>query len=422
MNERLLQFIWQFQYFEKNDLDTEQGQKLQIIFSGLLNTNQGPDFLDARIKLDKEVWAGNIELHCLSSDWKKHNHQHDKNYNNIVLHVVWQNDETICDNLGNEIPTLILSHRVPKVLLQRYESLMHNQGFCPCESYLPYLDSFKWNVWKERLAIERLQRKSKDVDGLLVEAGNHWEEVFWWMLAKNFGAKVNAGIFENIAKSIPVNIIGRHKNQIHQLEAMLFGQAGLLQRSFTEDYPLLLQREYRFLQKKYKWQPVQVSPHLLRMRPANFPTIRLAQLAMLIHNSSHLFSIIKEESQIEKVSELLQVTANDYWHYHYLFDEPTEFKPKQLGSQMVDNVLINTIIPILFAYGNNTGNQDVKDKGIRWLSQLKPEKNTITSKWITLGVLQQNALESQALIELKNNYCNEIRCLDCAVGNGILKG
>lgn len=421
MNERLLQFIWQFQYFNKNELRVEQGDKLTIIYPGKFNTHQGPDFIDGKVVIGNTTWAGNIEIHIKSSDWIRHNHTPDKNYANIILHVVWEHDVDINYDNGSVLPTLALQNLVPKLLLDRFKELMVREAFVPCEAYLPVFDEVKWLSWKERLAVERLQRKSSVVIDMLEEANNHWEEVFWWMLTRNFGVTVNTDIFESIARSLPLNVIAKHKNQIHQLEGFLFGQAGLLEGDFTEDYPKLLQREYRFYNKKYNLKPVTVKPYFLRMRPANFPTIRLAQLAMLINQSSHLFSKIKETDSLVSVKKLLNVTANDYWHYHYLLDEPSEYKPKQLGKQMTENIIINTVIPVLFAYGYYNKDEGLKNKALQWLTELFPEKNTITNRWKTFNVSNKNAMESQALIELKNNYCNTRRCLECSVGNSILK-
>ena len=421
MTERLLQFIWQFQYYNRTGLKLLSGEALTITHPGAFNVNQGPDFTDARIKIEDTFWAGNIELHLHSSDWHKHLHSGDTNYHNIILHVVWIYDQEVMDSNGQALPTLVLNELVPKVLLEKYEWLMLSQDFVPCQKQLPALNELGWLAWKERLAIERLQQKSAIVLQFLKQANNHWEEVFWWMLARNFGIKVNADIFESIAKSIPINVLARHKNQIHQLEALLLGQAGLLQSEFEEDYPLMLQREYNFLKKKYALINPTRQPFFLRMRPANFPTVRLAQLAMLVNQSSHLFSKIKECKMLGEVKELLNVTANDYWHYHYRFDEAGEFKPKQLGEQMTDNIIINTIIPVFFAYGTFKNEEDIKDKAVQWLEELNPEKNNITNAWTSFGVKNFNALESQALIELKNGYCNKKLCLECAVGNTILQ-
>ena len=422
MNERLLQFIWQFQYFNKNELKVETGHKLTVIHPGTYNTHQGPDFLDGKVTIGNTTWAGNIEIHINASDWLKHGHDGDKNYSNVILHVIWENDANIMYQNGAPIPMLTLNNLVSKLLLHRFKELMVGEAFVPCEVYLPAFDEMKWTVWKERMAIERLQRKSAAVLKFLEEANNHWEEVFWWMLARSFGMKVNADAFEAVAKSVPLNVLARHKNQIHQLEGLLLGQAGLFEHEFSEDYPKLLKREYLFYQMKYQLKQTTVKPFFLRMRPANFPTIRLAQLAMLIYQSSHLFSKIKETQSVGAIKELLNVTANDYWHYHYLIDEPAEYHPKQLGKQMTENIIINTVIPVLFAYGLFHTDAGIKDKALEWLAQLSSEKNAITQQWVSFQVTNNNALESQGLIELKNNYCNQRRCLECAVGNTILRG
>jgi len=271
------------------------------------------------------------------------------------------------------------------------------------------------------LLAERLLRKSKTAEIYLQQNKYHWEETFWWMLARNFGMKVNADAFEAIAKTISVNILAKHKSQIHQLEAILLGQAGLLNDKFSEDYPKLLQREYKFLKEKYKLNPVHIPVHFLRMRPGNFPTIRLAQLAMLIKESAHLFSKIKEAPSIIDVVKWFDVTANDYWHYHYQFDELTALKKKKLGSDTINNIVINTVVPVLFAYGNYNDENKYKEKALKWLEKTTAESNIVTKGFQTLGVDNKNAFDSQALIELKNEYCSKKRCLDCSIGNALLK-
>ncbi|MDQ6723023.1 MAG: DUF2851 family protein [Thermoproteota archaeon] len=421
MNENLLQYIWKFQYFNKNELATTVDESLQIIHPGNFNTNQGPDFLAAKIKIGNTIWAGSIELHAKSSDWKLHKHSADKNYKNIILHVVWEDDA----NMNLSFPTLELQSRVSKLLLAKYEELMKASYFIPCEKMIYQADEIIWTSWKERLLAERLQNKSQIIFQYLNENNNHWEETFWWLIAKNFGIKVNSDAFEKIARSLSINILAKHKNQIHQTEAFLFGQAGFLENDplaigFKEDYPKLLQKEYRFLKAKYKLQPIKIPLHFLRMRPSNFPTVRLAQLAVLINQSLHLFSKIKESNSLKEVKDLLNVTANDYWHYHYMFDEPSSFKIKKLGDQMINNILINTIVPLLFAYGHVNNEALYKDKAIQWLEQIQAESNTITNGYTIIGIANKNAFDSQALIQLKNEYCNQKRCLECAIGNKII--
>ena len=427
MTERLLHFIWQFQYFNKSELTTSAGEAVQILFAGQYNTNQGPDFSDAKIKIGKTTWAGTVELHIKTSDWKKHNHQSDSNYNNVVLHVVWEDDRSRNSvpakrtEQSSVIPVIELKDRVSKILLERYEELMNATSFIPCEKSIDTVRDITWKSWKDRLLVERLLRKSKIVETHLQQNNYHWEETFWWLLAKNFGMKVNAEAFEAIAKSVSINILAKHKSQIHQLEALLLGQAGLLEGDFKDDYPVMLQKEYEFYKSKYNLQPISNPVFFLRMRPGNFPTIRLAQLAMFIHDSAHLFSKIKEANSLKDVKEWFDVTANDYWHYHYQFDEIAAFKKKKLGAAMIDNIIINTIAPVLFAYGNYHDENKYKEKALRWLEETAAEKNAITKGFQQLKIENKNAFDSQALIELKNEYCNTKRCLECGVGNAILK-
>ena len=417
MTERLLQYIWQFQYFNTSELTTFEGEGLNVMHPGTYNTNQGPDFIDGKIKIGNTVWAGSIELHINSSDWAAHKHSSDNNYKNVILHVVWQHDA----KTKLPFPTLALQDKVSKLLLTKYDALMNTNSFIPCEKMIHQVNELTWASWKERLLVERLQKKSQIVFEYLKTNNNHWEETFWWMLAKNFGIKVNSDAFEKIAQSIPVNVLAKHKNQIHQLEALLFGQAGLLEEKFTEDYPMLLQKEYQFLKSKYQLQKITAPLYFLRMRPANFPTVRLAQLAMLVHNSLHLFSKIKEGSSVTEIKALLNVTANDYWHYHYTLDEPSAFKKKNLGAQMIDNILINTVVTVLFAYGHYHKEESYTNKALQWLLEITAEKNTITKGFSQLGIANKNAFDSQALIQLKNEYCSKKHCLDCAVGNKLLK-
>jgi hypothetical protein len=416
MNEKLFQYIWQFRHFNLSELTTVENEPLQIIHPGTLNTNQGPDFLNAKIKIGNTIWAGSIELHLRSSDWKNHKHSGDKNYNNVILHVVWQ------DNIGLQLPfpTLELQSKISKLLLAKYDELMNTNAFIACQNNIHKIEPFIWNAWKDRLLAERLEDKAQRIFEYIQINHNHWEETFWWLLARNFGIKVNSDAFEKIAQSLPINILAKHKNQIHQTEALLFGQAGLLETDFKEAYPSMLQKEYWFCKSKYQLTPIQIPLHFLRMRPSNFPTVRLAQLAMLIHNSSHLFGQIRDSNSLKDVKALLNVTANDHWHYHYTLDEASAFKEKNIGTQMINNILINTIVPVLFAYGQYHKEQQYKDKALQWMEEISAEKNEITKGFVSLNVENNNALDSQALIQLKNSYCNQKRCLECAVGNKLM--
>jgi hypothetical protein len=421
MNERLLQFIWQFKHFNQSSLLTTDGNTLQILNGGSLNRDSGPDFSGAKIKIDDTTWVGNIELHVCASHWHQHKHAGDSNYGNIILHVVWMNDEDIFDSNHNKIPALELQSRVAKITLEHFNRLMQTADTIPCAFALPVLNEVGWLSWKERLIAERLHEKSNLITQWLATCTQNWEEVFWISLCRSFGMKVNADIFEQIAKTIPVTLLSKHKNQIHQLEALLLGQAGLLDEIFEDDYAVMLQKEYRFLSRKYKLQPVNKKPAFLRMRPSNFPTLRLAQLAMLVHQSNHLFSTIRSAKRANDILKCFDVTANDFWNYHYTLKDETAYQPKKPGKDFIRHIIINTIAPVLFTYGVLKNEEPVKEKALDFLMELEPEQNAVIAQWKKHGVTNQNALHSQALIFLTNNYCNKKLCLECAVGVKLLK-
>lgn len=414
--EKLLHFIWQFGYYNKSGLTTTEGEPITVLFPGTANKNQGPDFSGARIKIGDTTLAGNVELHLKTSDWRKHRHEEDPAYKTVILHAVFDHDESV-----NNVPVLQLSSRIATLLLDRYNDLMNRDAFIACHSAIAGVKELIWKGWKERLLAERLTRKAQAVLELLSASNHHWDETFWWVLARNLGGTVNGDAFAAMARSVPVNLLAKHKNSLVQLEALLFGLAGLLNTDFEEEYPKLLQREYRFLQKKYGLQPSTVPVAFLRMRPGNFPTVRLAQLAALVHQSGHLFSTLVEAESIKEIAALFHVTANDYWHYHYTFGQTSAFKPKTLGADAVNTVLINAVVPAVFAHGLFHRNEKPKIKALRWLDELPPESNAITKGFQALGIQNASAYDSQALLELRNRYCTEKRCLDCSVGNFLLR-
>lgn len=420
MNEKLLQFIWAMQYFNRASLCTEEGDELAIISPGKPNTNQGPDFTESRIRINDTTWVGNIELHVNASDWNKHHHDADPNYGNIILHVVWRNDAAAFKATPPNIPVLELQSRVSNLLLTKYDELLNQVVFIPCENNLEKSVFEGWQVWKEQLVFERLERKAMFIHRMLQESHYHWEETLWWLIAKGFGGKINGEVFERVAKSISLKILGRHKHQLQQIEALLFGQAGLLEGDFAEDYPLMLQKEYRFLKKKYGLERPQVTVQFLRMRPGGFPTIRLAQLAALIQQSHRMFAVMVETENLGEAKAMLAITANDYWHYHFRFDEPGPFMLKTVGKDKIHHILINAIIPILYAYAISKNIALLKTKAITWIKSLPVEKNQLISSWMQFNLPVTTAFDSQALIELKTNYCEQKRCLECMVGRDLL--
>ena len=421
MTEKLLQYIWQFQYFNRHSLCTTQGEPVSIIHPGQPNLHQGPDFFNGRIKIGQTEWAGHIELHLKSSDWYRHSHENDERYGKVILHVVHRHDEEVTDMQGNNVPVLELQNRIAHSMLEQYTQLMQTPQTIPCGTGITQLQPLGWRQWTDRLLAERLLEKCNRVRQQLLQTENHWEETCWRMVATYFGGSVNKESFRQVATSLPLRILARHKDAPIQLEALLQGQAGLLHKNHKDDYMQLLYREYQFLQKKYSLQVVNQPPAFLRMRPVNFPGIRLAQLAMLIHQSTHLFSRWAEAQNLQEARQLLEVTANDYWHYRYKADEPAEFLPKKTGSNLIDTVLINAVIPILFAYGHHQMQDAIREKALDWLQQMPAESNNITRMFAGLGRKPDSAATSQAMLTLANEYCYTKRCLECAAGHALLR-
>lgn len=418
MNEKLLQFIWAFGYFNKKELFTSGGEQVKIINTGEWNTNQGPDFTGARLKIGDTDWAGNVELHIFSSDWKAHHHNNDNNYRNVILHVVWEDDGYHL----KDIPLLELKGRVSGLLINKYKNWMNNMAHIPCEQEWIRNGWERNEEWLQNLIRERLLDRATQFFESLGKTGNHWGESFWRMLAKNFGYRINTDAFEAIAVSLPLKLIARHKNQIHQLEALLLGQAGLLRGRMKDAYSKLLQREYNFLKTKYHLTPVSIPVQFLRMRPQNFPSLRLAQLAVLIQSSAHLFSVLKDETELSVLKDMLRVTANDYWHEHYRLGEASAFREKTLGETMIESVLINTVIPAIYAYGSYHKEQILIDRSLQWLTEIHAEKNSVVSIFEKLGFTPAHSFDTQALQQLKKSYCNQKRCLECAIGHSFLNG
>lgn len=419
MQERLLQFIWQYSLYNPTGLVTNDGEQLTIIHPGIYNTNSGPDFLQGRIKIGDTILAGNIELHINSSDWDKHGHQYDDAYKNIVLHVVYKNDAaTTLEN----VPVLTIAPYIAPALLGRYETMMQDVKPIACSGQLGAVKDIIKESWLTRLLAERWEEKHLSWKDLLDKSAGDWRNLLYWRMAANFGFKVNADPFLQLALSIPLNVFTKGGSLL-QVEAILFGQAGMLNEEFKDDYPNKLKQEYNYLRQKYRLEPMPA--HLwkfLRMRPANFPTIRIAQFAALIHQSFHLFSQIIEKHEVKDILPLLDVTANEYWDDHYRFDELSEtFSKKHLGKASIQNIIINTIAPTQFLYASSTGDDALQEKALRLLEVVNAERNNIIDLWQDVAWRPANAAQSQALIQLYNNYCSKKRCLDCAVGLSLLK-
>lgn len=422
MTEEFLHYLWKFKLL-KGEFVLSSGEYVEIIHPGLHNSDAGPDFFNAKIKIGSTLWAGNVEIHVKASDWLLHQHQNDSAYDSIVLHVVHQNDATIKRKNMEIIPCIEVSNAYDKELYHRYQDFLSNKNWIPCERLFKNADHFITVSWLERLLIERIENKTQEIYAKLKLSQNNWESCFYQLLAKNFGFKLNALPFELLANSLPIHILAKHKNSDFQLAALLFGQAALLNDEYKDRYPQSLLSEYQFLSKKYKLHPI--SGHLwkfLRLRPMNFPTIRISQFANLIFQSKHLFSKIIEAKKIEAIYQLFQLSADTYFDNHYLFDEENAIKkPKHIGKNSIDLLIINTIVPMLFCYANEKDEKDYQERALNFLEQIKPEYNSIIKKWISIGWKVDNAFQSQALLELKNKYCDQKKCLQCRIGNDLLQ-
>ena len=419
MNERLLQYIWQFQYFNKTGLHTVCGEELHVIHQGTFKVHQGPDFLDARIRIGTNLWVGNVELHVHATDWQRHAHDDDPNYDNVILHVVWKISGG--DKGRKGLPVLSLEHRIPMLLINQYQNWMNSRCFVPCEGQLSVAGDVVWKGWLDRLLFERLLRRSKTLVQWLGRNNFHWEETLWWLLARNFGQVVNADAFEEMARTIPYSLLLKCGSRRQVMEALLFGQCGLLEQESAEEYFQVLKREHDFLKKKHALRGIHVPVHFLRMRPACFPTVRLAQLSALVENISVLFSAVLTEDGPVPVKRLLNVGTSEFWDHHFTFDEASAYHVKKPGGAMLDSIIINSIVPLLFTYGEYRKEEKYCIKALEWMRMLRAEKNGITKRFAAQGIAVANASDTQSLLELKSEYCDRRRCLDCAVGNAILR-
>ena len=422
MNEDFLHYVWLYKMFSKVDFKTTGNEHLSIIKSGLHNKNAGPDFLNAQLKIDGQTWIGNVEIHLKASDWYLHNHEKDLNYDAVILHVVWENDVAIYMKNNKPIPTLVLKNFIDETVLNKYKNLfLAPTTWLPCKNAISTVDKFIFNNWKERLFFDRLERKSEEINTLLQQENNNFEAVLFQLLIKNFGLKVNGNSFFRLAQSVDYSVIKKLSFHTNQLAALLFGQAGFLEEETEDDYQKELRKEYDYLKHKFKLNHIPKNEFsFFRMRPNNFPTIRIAQLVALFHKHQNLFSKLIAIDNLEEFYELFTVVVNPFWQTHYNFDSISKKSPKKITTSFVDLLIINTIIPLKFLFQKSRGEVH-EEFFLVLLKKMKPEKNSIISKFSEIGVSSKNAFDTQALLELKNNYCAPKRCLECAIGNTILK-
>ena len=423
MKEEFVQFIWRMRRFDHQNLATTDGQPVTILHPGVLNTDSGPDFQNARVQIADTQWAGNVEIHLKSSDWIRHKHTGDKAYDNVILHVVLDEDEILTTPAGRRIPCVELRDRIEPGLVNRYHKLMHNKLWIPCQGQLQTVPDSIRELWLDRLLVERLERKTDRMQLQLTANHGDLEETFFQILAYSLGAKVNGEPMERLARITPLKLLHRHKENLLQLEALLFGQAGLLEGLDDEEvYPGRLQNEYRFLRHKYSLTPMKAASwKFMRMRPANFPTVRIAQLATLIHRTEHRLSKVLTVTKHQEVQHMLDLQVSNYWQTHFRFGKTSIKQTKRLGKTAIELLVINAIAPFLFLYGRMHGQEIYEQRAIQLLEQVPAEKNSMIAKWSELGLPAKSAYQSQALIQLKETYCSLKRCLHCGIGNALLR-
>lgn len=422
VKEDFLHYLWKFQVFSQKELFTTGSEPIQIFIAGDHNLNSGPDFFNAKVLIAQQLWAGNVEIHVKASDWYVHHHEKDSSYDNVILHVVWQHDVDIYRENNSVIPTLELQRFTPQSLLFNYHQLFSKKSnYIHCENNFSKVDEFTLNNWLEKLYIEKLVHKSSLISKLLVQTKNDWEAVFFKLLAKNFGLKVNGEAFLNLSNSFEFSILRKEQKDLQYLEALLFGQAGLLEADHQSNYFLDLKKEYKYLSRKYNLDPLYNNQfQFFRLRPNNFPTIRIAQLANLYFMHKTLFSKVLNVKNQKDYYAIFSNGTSEFWKTHYNFNAISKRSVKSLTKSFIDLLLINTIVPLLFVYGKRSAKWN-EEELFALLKQIKPEKNNIIRELNKLNINAKNAFETQALLHLKSEYCDKHLCMQCAVGNVLLR-
>ena len=427
--EQLLHYVWKHKIFPLKELKTTTGQQVEVIDTGLAvevidtglqNTHAGPDFFNAKLKLDGVLWIGNIEIHERSSDWFKHGHHADAGYNSVILHIASEIDTEISRSNGERIPQIQLI--CPEAVRTNYKELLETDSYPPCYRIIPSLPPFTAHSWMTALQMERFEQKATLLNERLKRCQGNWEDAFFITLARNFGFGLNGDAFETWAHRLPFRAVDKHRNDLFQIEAIFFGQAGILEDSDGDGYYLRLKKEYTYLQHKFGLIPMDASLwRFLRLRPANFPHIRIAQLACLYHRAYGLLSRIMETETLQGVRDILKGGTSEYWLTHYTFGGSSPSRPKTLSNTSLDLLIINTVVTFLYAYGLHKGNRVLCARAGSFLEELKAENNYITRMWEQCGMKASNAADSQALIQLKKEYCDKKKCLYCRIGYEYLK-
>lgn len=421
MQEDFIHYLWKFKKLSGQQLQTTEGKEIKINSLGTHNFFSGPDFFNGRVEIDGQDWAGNVEMHVKASDWYLHGHDDDPAYDNVILHVVWSHDAEITRRNDVNIPVLDVSKYVDAQLVQSYRKLfaVKNNQFINCENQLDSVDSFLRDQWIEKLFFERLEYKSDRIKHILKQNNNDWEAAFFQLLARSFGTKTNADAFEQLASSMDQSVVRKLAKDAFQLEAALLGQSGLLEEAKKDRYFKELVDEYAFAKAKHVLKPSLTPMKFFRLRPANYPTVRISQLAMLYQRNPMLFGEILLAKTRSDIHRLFDIKASKYWNTHHVFDKETEEREKILTADFIDLLIINCIVPIKFMQARYIG-KDKTEELIELMYELKPEKNTIVSGFKKLFKVE-NALQTQSLLQLKPNYCDVNKCLSCDIGVALLR-
>jgi hypothetical protein len=419
MTEEFLSFIWQYKLYKPDTLHLG-GEKVTVIYPGELNRNAGPDFFNTKLKIGDTIWAGNVEVHIKASDWNTHEHDTNPAFDNVILHITHQNDQPVYTSGGRQVATLALEF--DEVYFRNHNALLGTQKWIPCADDLGSVDAIFLSSFMSKLGIERLEGRTRQITDNLDQTVNDWDEAFYRQIARSFGFHVNSQPFESLARSIPYIIVKKYSHDLTQLEALFFGQAGFLHDDYnSDDYYNKLKTEYRFLRAKYKLQPLDTYLwKFMRLRPNNFPAVRIAQFSALIHRNPSLFSGILEAESLDHLLEKLSVDVSEYWHNHYLFDRPSVSAIKLMGKESAMIIIMNTIVPFYFTYGKKMGLPQLQDKALQFLEEIEAEDNSTIKQWRQSGIIPRNAFDSQALLQLKNEYCDKKHCLACAIGAKII--
>ncbi len=422
MDERLLHYIWKFQKFDASSLSTTTGEPVSIFHPGHHNHDSGPDFADARLKIDHVEWAGHVEIHTKASEWLHHGHDEDVAYDNVILHVVHEADREIQRTDGTQIPTVTLAGRISPTLTDRHRALTHTVASIPCETQIDTVDTMTVAAMIERAAMDRIEEKSSIVKELLDKTKGDWEQATYILLATSLGMKTNADSFRELALLLKSDVIRKHHGKPMQIEALVFGMAGFLDYSAEDDYHGSLQHEFQYLFKKYRLDSKLNKSRwkFAKLRPANFPTIRLSQLSAILGFQPSLFHRLIQATAFQEVTEMLTSPLSAYWQQHYDFGKPSKRPNGPPGKTAIASIIINAIVPLLVTYGKSIGDEGLVDKALDWLASVPPEDNKITRRWQALKISNASAMDSQGLLQLSKSYCDARRCLDCAIGNRIL--